>query len=54
MDIGGSGIKGCTVDLDRGELAADRLCAAQVDALLSPAERADFLAGVAAARAALD
>ena len=25
MDIGGSGIKGCTVDLDRGELAAERL-----------------------------
>jgi polyphosphate glucokinase len=25
VDIGGSGIKGCTVDLDRGELAADRL-----------------------------
>jgi polyphosphate glucokinase len=25
VDIGGSGIKGCTVDLDRGELAADRV-----------------------------
>jgi polyphosphate glucokinase len=25
VDIGGSGIKGCTVDLDRGELAAERI-----------------------------
>lgn len=25
MDIGGSGIKGCPVDLDRGELAAERV-----------------------------
>jgi polyphosphate glucokinase len=25
VDIGGSGIKGCTVDLDRGELAAERV-----------------------------
>ncbi|HZQ86366.1 MAG TPA: hypothetical protein VFA83_16070 [Acidimicrobiales bacterium] len=39
---------------DEAEEITDRLCAAQVEALLSPAERADFVAGVAAARAALD
>lgn len=38
---------------DEAEELTDRLCAAQVEALLSPAERADFAAGVAAAKAAI-
>ena len=38
---------------DEAEEMTDRLCAAEVDKLLSPAERADFAAGVAAAKAAL-
>ena len=39
---------------DDAEDITDRLCAAQVEALLSPSERADFVAGVTAARSALD
>jgi hypothetical protein len=38
---------------DEAEEMTDRLCAAQFEALLSPAERAEFADGVAAAKAAL-
>jgi helix-turn-helix protein len=38
---------------DEAEELTNKLCAAQVDALLSPAERADFAAGVAAAKGAI-